>query len=96
MRRRRIETSKVALAGVLIFCGAAFSATLIGWMCELDDAAAILGIIAGIAVLVVRYYMQKAQAENLIKIRRTNKYTDAQIEKLVKLAESGTKGGIDE
>ena len=62
-RKRRRETSKVALAGILIFCGIAFIIVLVGWLCGMDDAATILAIIAGIAVLIVRYYMQKAQAE---------------------------------
>ena len=90
-RKRPPETSKVALASVLIFCGIAFTATLAGWFCKLTEAPVILGIIAGIAVLVIRYYMRKAQAENIIKIKRTNKYTDAQIEKLIDLAERGTE-----
>ena len=90
-RKRPPETSKVALASVLIFCGIAFTATLAGWFCNLEDAPVILGIIAGIAVLVIRYYMRKAQAENIIKIQRTNHYTDAQIEKLIDLAERGTE-----
>ena len=90
-RKRRRETSKVALAGILIFCGVAFIIVLVGWLCGMDDAATILGIIAGIAVLIVRYYMQKAQAENLIKIRRANKYTDAQLNNLMELASHGTK-----
>lgn len=90
-RKRRRETSKVALAGILIFCGVAFIIVLVGWLCGMDDAATILAIIAGIAVLIVRYYMQKAQAENLIKIRRANKYTDAQLNNLMELASHGTK-----
>lgn len=90
-RKRRRETSKVALAGILIFCGIAFIIVLVGWLCGMDDAATILAIIAGIAVLIVRYYMQKAQAENLIKIRRANKYTDAQLNNLMELASHGTK-----
>jgi len=57
----------------------------------MDDAATILGIIAGIAVLIVRYYMQKAQAENLVKIKRANKYTDAELDNLMELASHGTK-----
>lgn len=76
---------------VLIFCGIAFTATLAGWFDKLTEAPVILGIIAGIAVLVIRYYMRKAQAENIVKIKRTNHYTDAQIEKLIDLAERGTK-----
>jgi len=90
-RKRRRETSKVALAGILIFCGITFIIVLVGWLCGMDDAATILAIIAGIAVLIVRYYMQKAQAENLIKIRRANKYTDAQLNNLMELASHGTK-----
>ena len=90
-RKRRRETSKVALAGILIFCGVAFIIVLVGWLCGMDDAATILAIIAGIAVLIVRYYMQKALAENLIKIRRANKYTDAQLNNLMELASHGTK-----
>jgi len=90
-RKRRRETSKVALAGILIFCGVAFIIVLVGWLRGMDDAATILAIIAGIAVLIVRYYMQKAQAENLIKIRRANKYTDAQLNNLMELASHGTK-----
>ncbi len=90
-RKRPPETSKVALASVLIFCGIAFTATLAGWFCKLTEAPVILGIIAGIAVLVIRYYMRKAQAENIVKIKRTNHYTDAQIEKLIDLAERGTE-----
>ena len=90
-RKRPRETSKVALASVLIFCGIAFTATLAGWFCKLTEAPVILGIIAGIAVLVVRYYMRKAQAENIIKIQRMNKYTDAQIKMLIDLAERGTE-----
>jgi uncharacterized membrane protein YfcA len=90
-RKRRRETSKVALAGILIFCGIAFIIVLVGWLCGMDDAATILAIIAGIAVLIVRYYMQKAQAENLIKIRRANKYTDDELNNLMELASHGTK-----
>ena len=90
-RKRPRETSKVALASVLIFCGIAFASTLAGWFCKLTEAPVILGIIAGIAVLVIRYYMRKAQAENIVKIKRTNHYTDAQIEKLIELAERGTE-----
>ena len=90
-KRKRKETSKITLASVLIFCGIAFTATLAGWFCKLTEAPVILGIIAGIAVLVIRYYMRKAQAENIVKIKRTNHYTDAQIEKLIDLAERGTE-----
>ena len=90
-KRKRKETSKITLASVLIFCGIAFASTLAGWFCKLTEAPVILGIIAGIAVLVIRYYMRKAQAENIIKIQRTNNYTDAQIAKLIDLAERGTK-----
>lgn len=90
-RKRRVETSKITLASVLVFCGIAFASTLAGWFYNLEDAPVILGIIAGIAVMVIRYYMRKAQAENIIKIQRTNKYTDAQIEKLIDLAERGTE-----
>jgi hypothetical protein len=89
MKKR--ETSKTILGSVLIFCGSSFVAGLVGWFLKLEDAAVILGIIAGIGVLVVRYYMRKAQAENLLKIQKSTGKTDAQMEKLVDLAERGTK-----
>jgi hypothetical protein len=90
-KRKRHETSKTVLGSVLIFCGTTFVAGMVGWFIKLEDAAIILGIIAGIGVLVVRYYMRKAQAENIIKIKRANKYTDDEIEKLIDLAERGTE-----
>jgi len=90
-RKKRPETSKVALAGILIFCGIAFIIVLVGWLCGMGDAATILAIIAGIAVLIVRYYMQKAQAENLVKIKRANRYTDEELDNLMELASHGTK-----
>lgn len=91
MKRRRIETSKAALMGSLIFCALVIAIILIGWLSGRDDALGMLTVIAAIAVLIVRYYMRKAQAENVLKIQRANKLTDAQITHLLDLAERGTK-----
>ena len=88
---KRIETSKVALMSVLIFCGVCVLVILVGWMIGRDEAPIMLATVSGVAVMVVRYYMKKAQAENIIKIRRTNKYTDAQIDKLLEQSERGTE-----
>lgn len=91
MKKRRTETSKVALMGVLVFCGVSMLAIIAGWLAGREEAPVLLATVSGLAVMVVRYYMKKAQAENIIKIQRTNQYTDAQIAKLLDQCERGTK-----
>jgi len=71
MKRRRIETSKKALGGTLIFCAGCTVAALVGWFMGLPDVLGILGLIFALGTLVVKYYMEKAKAENLAKIQKS-------------------------
>ena len=70
MKKKRIETSKKALGGTLIFCAAFAVAVLVGWFMGLGDVLGILGLVFALATLVVKFYMDKAKAENLQKIKR--------------------------
>lgn len=70
MSKKRIETSKKALGGTLIFCAAFAVAVLVGWFMGLPDVLGILGLVFALATLVVKFYMDKAKAENLQKIKR--------------------------
>ena len=70
MKKKRVETSKKALGGTLIFCACASTAVIVGWFMGLPDALGILGLIFALGTLVVKFYMEKAKAENLQKIKR--------------------------
>ena len=70
MKKKRIETSKKALGGTLIFCAAFAVAVLVGWFMGLPDVLGILGLIFALGTLVVKFYMEKAKAENIKKIER--------------------------
>ena len=70
MKKKRIETSKKALGGTLIFCAAFSVAVLVGWFMGLPDVLGILGLVFALGTLVVKFYMDKAKAENLQKIKR--------------------------
>ena len=70
MKKKRVETSKKALGGTLIFCAAASTAVIVGWFMGLPDVLGILGLIFALGTLVVKFYMEKAKAENLQKIKR--------------------------
>lgn len=88
---KRIETSKKVLGGTLISCLVFTVAAFIGWFMGREDALGILALIFALATLVVRYYMKKAEKENLAKIRKANNYTDQQLKQLVELADRITK-----
>ena len=68
MKKR--ETSKTVLGSVLIFCGFTSVAVIVGWFMGLPDVLGILGLIFALGTLVVKFYMDKAKAENLQKIKR--------------------------
>lgn len=70
MKRGRIETSKKALGGTLVFCAMLSVAVIVGWFMGLPDVLGILGLIFALGTLVVKFYMEKAKAENLKKIER--------------------------
>ena len=89
--KKRIETSKKVLGGTLISCFVFTVAGFIGWFMGRDDALGILALVFALATLVVRYYMKKAEKENLAKIKKANRYTDQQLENLVELSEKITK-----
>ena len=72
MKKKRVETSKKALGGTLIFCACASTAVIVGWFMGLPDVLGILGLIFALGTLVVKFYMEKAKAENLKKIERDN------------------------
>lgn len=72
MSRKIIETSKKALAGTLIFCACISVVVIVGWFMGLPDVLGILGLIFALGTLVVKFYMEKAKAENLKKIERGN------------------------
>ena len=69
MKKRRIETSKKALGGTLIFCGVTSVAVLVGWFMGLPDVLGILGLTFALGTLVVKFYMDKAARENVQKIK---------------------------
>ena len=89
--RRRTETSKKVLGGTLISCLILTVATFVGWFMGKENALGILTLIFALATLVVKFYMQKAERENLLKIRRANKFTEAQLDKLVNMSGKITK-----
>ena len=89
--KRRIETSKKVLGGTLISCLVFSVVALIGWFMGREDALGILALVFALATLVVRYYMKKAEKENLAKIKKANNFTDQQLEKLVELSNEITK-----
>lgn len=70
MKKKRIETSKKALGGTLIFCCVTSVAVIVGWFMGLPDVLGILGLVFALGTLVVKFYMDKAKAENLQKIKR--------------------------
>ena len=70
MKKKRIETSKKALGGTLIFCAVFAVAVLVGWFMGLPDVLGILGLTFALGTLVVKFYMDKAAKENLKKIEQ--------------------------
>lgn len=67
--RVKHETSKIALAGVLIFCACWLIACLIGWFVGLSEAYLMAAVPTTVAATSVGFYAWKAKAENVIKIR---------------------------
>ena len=95
-RKRRIETSKKVL-----FVGYAFGiisglAVIIGWFKGLESAPILFTAILAFLTFKTKYYMRKAGEENVIKLQRTNRYTDAQIDKLLAFADRSTGQNIDQ
>ena len=90
MARKRRETSKTILGGVLIFCGVLMVAVIVGWFMKLENAPEIIATIATVGSAVVAFYLWKAKAENVMKIQRANKLTNEQIDKLLEIAEKNT------
>lgn len=84
------QTSKRAMGGVLLFCGGAAIAVLVGWFKGLPDVAVLLGIIATPATTVLSWYYAKASRENVIKIAKAAQLTQAQTADLLK--GSGSSG----
>ena len=89
-RKRRIETSKKALFGAFIFSAAAAVAIIIGWFKGLENAWLFFSADIALLVSIVKYYMQKAGEENVLKLKRTNGYTDDQIDKILAFAYRST------
>lgn len=93
---KKIETSKKVLGGSLVACLVFAIAAFVGWFMGRGDALGILGLIFALAAAIVKFYMNKAERENLIKIQRANGYTDEQLDHLVGLAERVTKKESEE
>lgn len=68
--KKRIETSKLVLGGVLGFCGVLACFVMVGWFMGLDGAPAMLGVITGVSCTSIGFYSHKAKTENVIKIAK--------------------------
>ena len=89
MAKRR-ETSKTVLGSVLIFCGVLVVSVIVGWFMKLENAPEIIATIATVAGAVIAFYLWKAKAENIIKIKRVKVLTDEQVDKLLSMADKDT------
>lgn len=87
---RHIETSKKVLGGSLIACLIFAVAGFVGWFIGREDALGIIALVFALATLIVKFYMVKAERENLLKIRRANKFTNEQLQELVDMSEKIT------
>lgn len=67
MVRQRLETSKIVLAAVLVYCGTLGLVIVGGWLIGLDGAAALLGAAFVPAGTAIGFYAWKAKAENVLK-----------------------------
>lgn len=68
--RRKIETSKIVLAVVLVVCFIFTGIIIYGWLVyERQDAAGLAGVILTPAATALGFYSWKAKAENEIKLR---------------------------
>jgi hypothetical protein len=71
MDKKKIETSKILLLCVLLFCGIAEIVILMGWLIfNIADAGTMAGVFATPAATVIGFYSAKAAIENKIKLKK--------------------------